>query len=303
MNVLNLEQMHHIVETARLKSLARAAESLHISQSGLSQSITALEKDIGYPIFKRSRLGAEVTPAGSRIIHFATQILELFDEMRGEAQHHIQMMSQNISLAGIPGVMDSFIRLAVRMKQLYPEMTIEISEFGTLDSIKGIEESRLDAAFIAMSQSMHVSLAPYSFLPVSKGQMIIGVGKHSALASRSSITPEELKKQNFVLYNDDFVHWFIEDFKSRHGKLNVLFSSNNVNAVSHAVLEMKAVTVGHEYTFYEHPLVQQGEIVPLELEDFQQSPVTFGWLIGRKKRTPLLEECLAYFNEIRDKRQ
>ncbi|GKU78011.1 LysR family transcriptional regulator [Paenibacillus sp. L3-i20] len=297
---MNLEQLHHIVETARLKSLARAAESLHISQSGLSQSITAFEKDIGYPIFKRSRLGAEVTPPGSRIIHLASEILELFEEMKSEAQNHIQMLNRKISLAGIPGVMGAFIQLAAHLKQHYPEMTIEISELGTLDSIKEIEEDRLDAAFIAMNHSLLVSLAPYSFQPISEGKMIIGVGKISSLATYSSISPEELKKQDFVLYNDDFVHWFIEDFERQYGKVNVLFSSNNADAVSRAVIEMTAVTVGHEYTFYEHPLVQQGEILPLVLDNFQQSPVAFGWLIGRKKRSPLLEECLDFFDQIRD---
>lgn len=297
---MNLEQLHHIVETARYKSLARAAEAIHISQSGLSQSISAFEKEIGYPIFKRSRLGAEVTPAGSKIIQLAVQMLELLDEIKNEAYKQNQLLSRKISLAGIPGVMESFILLAAYLKEHYPEVHIEISERGTMDSIKEIEEGRLDAAFIPMKDSLLVSLAPYSYEPVSSGRMIIGVGSQSSLASQSTITPEELKQQSFVLYDDDFVHWFIRDFERQYGKVNVLFTSNNVEAVGTAVNKLKAVTIGHEYTFYQHPLVKKGEILPLKLEEFQQNSVTFGWLIGAKRRSPLLEECMEYFNQIRD---
>ncbi|GLX67466.1 LysR family transcriptional regulator [Paenibacillus glycanilyticus] len=297
---MNLEQLHHIVETARRKSLARAAESLHISQSGLSQSITAFEKYLGFPIFKRSRIGAEVMPSGKRIIQLATHVLELLDEMKQEAQDQVQLLNNKISLAGIPGVMGSFMKIAGYLKSKHEGISIEISEKGSIQSIKEIEEEQLDAAFIAVTESLLVSLASYTFHKVSEGRMIIGAGKNSPIAARSSsITPEELLKHPFVLYEDDFVHWFIDDFQQKYGKVNVLFSSNNVEAVSKAVIEWNAVTIGHDYTFFEHPLVTRKEIVPLELEGYQQSLVSFGWLIGAHKKTHLLEECMALFEDVR----
>ncbi|BFT72322.1 LysR family transcriptional regulator [Paenibacillus sp. P36] len=296
---MNLEQLNHIVATAKLKSLANAAKSLHITQSGLSQSITAFEKEIGYPIFNRTRYGAEVISEGSRIIQLASQALGLIEEIKKEAKQHIQIQSHKIKLAGIPGVMGSFIKLASNLKKHYPNVSIDISERGTLESIKEIEQGNLDAAFITINKSLLVSLAAYTFEPVSTGKIIIGVGNNSPFAGRSTITPEELKKQTFVLYNDDFIQWFIEDFENQFGKVNVLFESNNVEAVGAAVLELNTITIGHEYTFYEHPLAREGKIVPVELSEFQQSPVTFGWLLGTQKKSDLLDECITYFNQIR----
>lgn len=62
-------------------------------------------------------------------------------------------------------------------------------------------------------------------------------------------------------------------------------------------MEGLAVTIGHDYSFFDQPLVQSGDIVPLELENFMQKPVEFGWLLGDKQQSHLLKEFIDYFEK------
>ena len=51
---MNVLHMKYAVEVARLGSLNKAAETLHIAQPNLSRSIKELEADLGITIFSRS---------------------------------------------------------------------------------------------------------------------------------------------------------------------------------------------------------------------------------------------------------
>ena len=75
---MKLEQIEHVVEVAKNRSISKAAESLFMSQPQLSLSIRRLEEEIGTPIFKRTNRGVEITPFGKEYASFAeTVLLEL----------------------------------------------------------------------------------------------------------------------------------------------------------------------------------------------------------------------------------
>jgi DNA-binding transcriptional LysR family regulator len=58
---------------ARRRSIAQAAEELHVTQSGLTQSITALEKRLGTKLLVHTRAGLTLTKAGDS---FYTDLLD-----------------------------------------------------------------------------------------------------------------------------------------------------------------------------------------------------------------------------------
>ncbi|MBI0580043.1 LysR family transcriptional regulator [Neobacillus cucumis] len=52
---MHIEQLEYIVRVAETGSISIAAKDLHISQSGISQSITILEDELDVKLFKRNR--------------------------------------------------------------------------------------------------------------------------------------------------------------------------------------------------------------------------------------------------------
>jgi hypothetical protein len=57
-------QVRYFIKIAELKSLSRAADSLDLTQSGLSRQLATLEAYLGKPLFSRTGRGVELTAAG-----------------------------------------------------------------------------------------------------------------------------------------------------------------------------------------------------------------------------------------------
>lgn len=65
---------------ARLGGMGRAARELNTVQSNVTQRVRRLEKSLGVSLFERSRAGTRLTPAGERLMPYATRVDALLDE-------------------------------------------------------------------------------------------------------------------------------------------------------------------------------------------------------------------------------
>jgi LysR family transcriptional regulator, low CO2-responsive transcriptional regulator len=74
---MTLTQLNAFVLVARLGSVRAAASALGVSESAVSQAITALRQDLGDPLVTRSQAGMTLTPGGTRLLGTASQIVAL----------------------------------------------------------------------------------------------------------------------------------------------------------------------------------------------------------------------------------
>jgi LysR family transcriptional regulator, low CO2-responsive transcriptional regulator len=74
---MTLTQLNAFVLVARLGSVRAAAGALGVSESAVSQAITALRQDLGDQLITRSQAGMTLTPGGSRLLGTASQIVVL----------------------------------------------------------------------------------------------------------------------------------------------------------------------------------------------------------------------------------
>lgn len=72
---MELRHLKYFVAVADSLSFSRAAESLYISQSALSQSISELESEFGVTLLNRSRKSVELTPKGRLLLEEAKSLL------------------------------------------------------------------------------------------------------------------------------------------------------------------------------------------------------------------------------------
>ena len=74
---MTLTQLNAFVLVARLGSVRAAASALGVSESAVSQAITALRQDLGDQLITRSQVGMTLTPGGTRLLGTASQIVVL----------------------------------------------------------------------------------------------------------------------------------------------------------------------------------------------------------------------------------
>ena len=74
---MTLTQLNAFVLVARLGSVTSAANALGVSESAVSQALTALRQHLGDQLVSRGPSGMTLTPGGSRLLSTASQIVVL----------------------------------------------------------------------------------------------------------------------------------------------------------------------------------------------------------------------------------
>src|SRR3712207_9110346 len=79
---MELRQLEYFVAVAEEANFTRAAERVHISQSGISAQVRALESTLGADLFDRSGRSARLTTAGAAALPHARQALAAATALR-----------------------------------------------------------------------------------------------------------------------------------------------------------------------------------------------------------------------------
>src|SRR5690349_18574515 len=74
---MTLTQLNAFVLVARLGSVTAAANALGVSESAVSQALSALRLHLGDQLVTRGPVGMTLTPGGSRLLATASQIVVL----------------------------------------------------------------------------------------------------------------------------------------------------------------------------------------------------------------------------------
>ncbi|RJX40184.1 LysR family transcriptional regulator [Paenibacillus pinisoli] len=291
---MQLEQLACIVEVAKTGSVTGAAQNLHISVSAVSQSISNLEAELGLALFHRSRTGTVPTAEGKAIIQKAFEVLAKINEIEEEAKSYTSELSGQLRLAAIPVPLSLFVDAIISFKRDYPRVELEITEKGTTEILNDLRHNKIDLGLIIWNEELHRHMS-VAFERLLEGKLIAGVSRFSPLAQRSSLSPDMLRSQPLVLYNDDYLKWFIQDFESRYGALNVLFYTNNKDAIIKAVEEGSAITIGLDFSFY--PPSSAKGIATIDLDIADNDPVYLGWV--RSEEQPLPHASKIFIQKLK----
>ena len=81
---MTIQQLEYILEVNRAGSMSKAAKNLFVSHSSVSNSVSALEEELGFPVFERSYQGVIPSKQGREVPEHAAQVCEHLRRMRSE---------------------------------------------------------------------------------------------------------------------------------------------------------------------------------------------------------------------------
>lgn len=194
---MDSRKLAHFVAVAELEHFTRAAETLHVSQSGLSASIRALENDLGCVLFERTTRSVLLTAAGRVLHEHASSILREITD----AQNSLKALSdcvagsfalglvQTLTVVDVPVVLAQFHRR-------YPRVEVALTEAPSSELLTGVGNGQLDLAYVALDSkaltSEFVALRSYA------ERLVLVVGDDHPLASRSAVEITELQEYSFI---------------------------------------------------------------------------------------------------------
>ncbi|KVN53119.1 LysR family transcriptional regulator [Burkholderia anthina] len=134
---------------ARNGSMNRAAMELHTVQSNVTARIRVLEEELSVALFQRHNRGVDLTPAGHRLLPFATRMARLLDDARAAAKDDGEPAGaltigtlETTAALRLPGVLAEF---ALK----YPAVRLVVQTGITTTLLQDVVEYRLDGAFVS----------------------------------------------------------------------------------------------------------------------------------------------------------
>ncbi len=111
---LNSSQLEAFFAIAKTLNFTRAAESLHVTQSALSQRISKLEEELEATLFIRDRSSLRLTEAGEQVLRFCQLNSQAESEMLSKLKNSETELSGALRIGGFSSVNRSLVIPAIK---------------------------------------------------------------------------------------------------------------------------------------------------------------------------------------------
>lgn len=199
---MTLNQLRYFCTAARLHSITQAAKALFVTQPTISIAIRDLEKEFAFTLFSFSKNSLELTKEGEEFYKKASYILQYAEDM--QVQFSEKMHFRPTVRLGIPPMLGSvfFPELMDRFHEEYPDIYLELSEFGSVRACSMIQDEQLDVGLVNMEM---YDIDKFEKHVLSDEKLLFCVSKDHALAKEKEISMQQLDGEPLILFNHDSV--------------------------------------------------------------------------------------------------
>lgn len=148
---LTLRDLSYAVAVDRARHFGRAAAACGISQAALSEQLRKLEDVLGGPLFERAHRRVEPTERGTALLHQAGTVLAEAHRLLEMAQRAAGLLGSRLRLGAIPTLAPYYLpHLLRQVRDLYPQLALQLAEGQTALLIDDLRRGQLDTALLAL---------------------------------------------------------------------------------------------------------------------------------------------------------
>jgi DNA-binding transcriptional LysR family regulator len=187
---MELRQLEYFIAVAEEANFTRAAERVHISQSGVSAQIRQLEHELGATLINRSGRTSTLTTAGAAALVHARDALAGVDAVRKAVDEVTGLIRGRLTVGMITGctITPLFDALAA-FHLTHPGVEINLYEDNSDRLIEGVRTGATDLALIGAAGAPPIGI---DALPIISERLVAAVPIDHPLASRRRVTLADL---------------------------------------------------------------------------------------------------------------
>ncbi|MBQ9229171.1 MAG: LysR family transcriptional regulator [Eubacterium sp.] len=192
-----IKQIKYFQAVIKYNSFTKAAEECYISQSAISQQISALENELGVTLLQRNGRKFSLTPAGE---YFYKSTLGLVNELElicSEAKRIANDRSDTLSVGYLKSYDSTAIQLAfAEFAERYPEVNISITSGNHEKLYHLLIENKAD---IVLNDQRRAFNKAYNNLILRTSACNIEISSRHPIAQLESVEPFQLKDMPCIL--------------------------------------------------------------------------------------------------------
>lgn len=194
---MTLNQLKYMIAISKENSINEAAKKLYISQPSLTASLQALEKEVGFDIFLRSKSGISLTVKGAEFLGYAKSVVEQYDILDAKyiSKSNIKR-TFHVSMQHYTFAVNAFIEVINQYGM--DEYEFEIHETKTHEVIENVKNQKSEIGVLYQNDYNKTVLdkifseAGLTFTPLFDCGIYVYMSKSNPLANRTEITMEDL---------------------------------------------------------------------------------------------------------------
>lgn len=278
-------------------SFSAAGRKYFMSQSGVSQQITLLEKDLEVRLFERGGYKPSLTECGKEFYASCAEIKKQCDAL----QMKLKTVKKNCIKIGITGFSENKQILGIinEFKNMHQELELSFVKGNLEEGIQNLIKHQVDFAFGLESDYKYAEEIEYKQLWPYKLYMICSFAH--PLADRKEIHISRLKDEDFIVFSQDYGRGFYKDF------LKTLKEDGIVPKIKKAVESIDElqflVSIGEGIAIVSKDIIKGAEVCALEVKG---SHLTSHYAIAYHNESfdnPLqkqfLDNVLDYYNKYK----
>ena len=199
---MELRQLSHFLAVADERHFTRAAARVHLTQSSLSGSIRALERELGSDLFIRSTRQVELTEAGRALLPAARRTVAAAEDgrdavaaVRGLVRGHLAIGAiQSLGQVNLPG-------LIARFHRRHPAVTVRVHHVGAPELVRHTADGEIDLAIVDLPLGPQGNRVRAQ--PLATESLQLAVAANDPVAHRSRVRVSDLADREFIEYRPD----------------------------------------------------------------------------------------------------
>lgn len=285
---MQIESLKVFCDLAETESFTKAAQINSVTQSAVSQTISALERQFKSLLIERSKKNFRLTPEGEVLYDYSKRILQGYDALHSRLQELEGIISGNIRVATIYSI--GLHVLPPYLKQFlkaYPTVNVHVEYRRANQVFEDVLGNVVDLGMLAYP----VRDSRLEVVALRKEPLVLICHPDHPLAKHSSIKTKALNGQRFIGFEPDIPTRKALDkvFKDHDVSVDYVMQFDNVETVKRAVEIDSGVAIVPEATIQQEQANQTLAAVNIEDGDFTRP------LAAIYKRSRVLSPAIKKF--------
>ena len=231
---MQIESLKVFCDLAETESFTKAAQINSVTQSAVSQTISALERQFRSLLIERSKKNFRLTPEGEVLYDYSKRILQSYDSLQSKLQEIENVISGDIRVATIYSiglhVLPPYVK---RFLKNYPTVNVHVEYSRHNEIYEDVLGNVVDlglVAFPSRDPKLEVVL-------VRKDSLVLICHPQHPFAKQGSIKLKALKGQKFVSFERDIpTRKALDKILKDHGvSVEHVMEFDNIETVKRAV--------------------------------------------------------------------
>ncbi|MFK7902489.1 MAG: LysR family transcriptional regulator [Nitratireductor sp.] len=195
---MDIKQLECFVAVAEELHFRKAGERIGLSQSALSERVSALENELMVRLFFRTTRQVSLTQAGSEFLKDAKQILLDIEKSVSNIRHTAETGLQNIRVSGVDEAISILMpRVLLEFQKLDPKTHIQMLEIASSEQhTQELIAHRTDVAFVRKPCNDKFITS----VQLNSQRVMIAMSSNDPLASAPCLSASDIIDQPIVGY-------------------------------------------------------------------------------------------------------